>query len=67
MEFSLFQNFFVAVIEFNVEFGPTMKTGPKPKSLAERLWARVSKGDPDACWEWNGYRMPSGYGKTRHR
>lgn len=43
-----------------------------PKSFAERFWGRVDQsGAPDACWEWQGYRMPAGYGqfsaeKKRH-
>jgi hypothetical protein len=28
--------------------------------VAERLWSHVTKGD--GCWEWNGYKSPSGYG-----
>ena len=28
------------------------------------MWSRVTKGsDPDACWEWQGSRFPSGYGQ----
>lgn len=24
------------------------------RPLAERLWAKVAKGAPDECWEWQG-------------
>lgn len=40
----------------------------KPKSvrqhltLGERLWSRIIKM-PNGCWEWQGYRMPKGYGQ----
>lgn len=27
-----------------------------------RFWRHVVKGDPDACWEWQGY-LSGGYGK----
>jgi hypothetical protein len=33
-----------------------------PPTLAERFWAKVAKGDPDACWEWTGRRHKQGYG-----
>lgn len=32
------------------------------RSPEERLWSRVSKL-PSGCWEWQGYRMPFGYGQ----
>lgn len=31
-------------------------------TLHDRFWQRVIKGDPDACWEWQGARRASGYG-----
>jgi hypothetical protein len=37
----------------------TMLTGG---SLFERLWCRVDRGNPDACWEWGGYRQRNGVG-----
>lgn len=30
--------------------------------LADRFWAKVCRGD--GCWEWQGYRMPKGYGQV---
>lgn len=27
-----------------------------------RFWSRVPQGDPDACWMWEGFRNPAGYG-----
>ncbi len=37
-------------------------TGSYPwPSMADRLWARVSKID-SGCWEWQGSRNPRGYG-----
>lgn len=31
-------------------------------SLAERFWSKVERGEPEACWEWQGARKASGYG-----
>lgn len=28
----------------------------------ERFWQYVDRGEPDACWEWTGYRDADGYG-----
>lgn len=30
--------------------------------IAERLWSRILKTS-SGCWEWQGYRMPAGYGQ----
>lgn len=30
--------------------------------LSERFWAKVSRGAPDSCWEWQGCRNRDGYG-----
>jgi hypothetical protein len=30
----------------------------------DRFWAKVDVRGPDDCWEWQGYRMPNGYGQT---
>jgi len=27
------------------------------------FWRRVRIGEPDQCWPWVGYRLPSGYGR----
>lgn len=38
------------------------KTGPKPKPLAERFWAKVEK--TDGCWLWTGSaNKQTGYGQ----
>jgi hypothetical protein len=34
-------------------------------TLAERFWAKVSVGEPDACWPWRGARHDNGYGVLR--
>ena len=36
---------------------------------ARKFWSKVdSSGGPDACWEWQGYRLPLGYGQyTQNR
>lgn len=31
--------------------------------LSVRFWRLVARGASDACWEWRGYRGPSGYGR----
>ena len=28
----------------------------------DRFWLKVDRCGPDDCWEWRGYRKPSGYG-----
>ena len=40
-----------------------MKKGPTPKSLAERFWAKVVRGD--GCWGWSGQVDGGGYGRMR--
>ena len=31
----------------------------------EKFWDRVDKsGGPNACWEWQGYKLPKGYGEV---
>lgn len=32
------------------------------KQTPESFWARVRKGEPDACWEWSGATNNTGYG-----
>lgn len=34
-------------------------------SLADALWRHVKKGDPNECWEWQGYKTVYGYGLIR--
>jgi hypothetical protein len=31
--------------------------------LAERFWAKVDVGEPDACWRWQANTYPNGYGQ----
>jgi hypothetical protein len=37
------------------------------KKLAQSFWLRVEKGQPDKCWEWQGYRTWNGYGLLQSR
>lgn len=32
--------------------------------FAAKFWARVDRGDPSACWEWQGCRHRFGHGQT---
>lgn len=42
------------------------RTGPKPKPLADRFWAKVQRTpDPDGCWLWTACRNEHGYGQIR--
>lgn len=45
---------------------PLLKPGPKmgvyATPIAERLWKRVAKGDPESCWLWTGSVCSDGYG-----
>lgn len=36
--------------------------GRPPRPAAERFWAFVEAGGPDACWEWLGWKYAEGYG-----
>lgn len=43
----------------------TYRGGSKPYDETQRrtaFWSRVAIGDPDGCWEWQGFRRPDGYG-----
>jgi hypothetical protein len=33
--------------------------------LARAFWAKVEKGEGDACWLWTGETIPGGYGRLR--
>ncbi|MGC5012510.1 HNH endonuclease [Streptosporangium sp. DT93] len=37
--------------------------GVRTKPLEERFWAKVRRGAPDECWEWQGGRYELGYGR----
>ena len=40
-------------------------TAEKHQATAiQRFWERVARMGPEDCWEWQGYRNPSGYGQT---
>lgn len=36
-----------------------------PKTLPDRVWAKVNKSGPNGCWEWIGAKNPNGYGNIR--
>lgn len=38
-------------------------SGPKARSLAERFWPKVRKGDPNECWLWTAGINNTGYGR----
>jgi hypothetical protein len=40
-----------------------MKTGPRPRPLAERFWSKVDKRGPNECWPWIGCKHHAGYGQ----
>ena len=33
------------------------------EKIVKRFWAKVKVGAPDECWEWQGNRLSSGYGR----
>ena len=41
-----------------------MKTGPKPRPLAERFWKFVSPEPNSGCWLWDGGMSRCGYGRV---
>jgi hypothetical protein len=40
------------------------KTGPVPRSMADRMWSKVSARDPFCCWVWTGAPTDKGYGRV---
>jgi hypothetical protein len=40
-----------------------IKSGPKPKPVAERFWSKVDKKGPLDCWEWTAGLRRHGYGQ----
>lgn len=38
------------------------RTGPKPRSVYQRLWAKVDRLHPNGCWVWTGTVNGGGYG-----
>ena len=43
----------------------TGTTDSPVRSLAERFWAMVDRGEPDECWLWTGAKKAGGYGVMR--
>lgn len=35
--------------------------------IKERFWNRISKRNPDDCWEWQGGKTKDGYGKAGYQ
>lgn len=38
-------------------------SGHKVVPIADRFWAKVQKGEPEACWAWTGSTDPRGRGQ----
>lgn len=36
-----------------------------PEPIEKRFWAKVRKGEPDECWEWQACRQEFGHGLLR--
>jgi hypothetical protein len=42
-----------------------MKTGPKPRPMADLFWEKVSRLGPAECWPWLAAQNGKGYGKLK--
>lgn len=40
---------------------------PKEEKMEHIFWLKVSRGAPDACWPWQGFRKASGHGLTSYK
>lgn len=38
---------------------------PHQKTTTD-IWVLINIAEPDACWEWQGYRTHAGYGRVRY-
>lgn len=38
---------------------------PKGAAIEARFWCMVYRGPPEACWDWQASRAPSGYGRFK--
>lgn len=47
--------------------GHAGRRGKESVPLSGRFWNLVATGDPQECWEWQGGRFPSGYGRVMER
>lgn len=43
---------------------PMSKPGPKPRPLADRVYTKVRRGNPQHCWPWLGYLDFKGRGRV---
>lgn len=36
-------------------------------SVEHRFWLKITRGAPNVCWPWTGYKKPSGHGLTSYK